>query len=383
MRASRGRKAIPLLLAVASLLPGCASQDGDSAPPDPVTTATEQTTSEETGTSTAQEGDGETIGAGTGPIAATVETDPVPHRGDAADDPAIWVHPTEPAKSTIIGTDKKGGIAVYDLEGGELQYREDGRMNNVDLRDGFPLGGESVSLVTAGNRRDDSIAVYGVDIATRTLVPVAARTISVGISTYGSCMYRSPTSGKFYYFVNSQDGEVEQWELFDDGAGRVEGKKVRSFEVGSQTEGCVADDDLGHLYVGEESEGIWKYDAEPDGGDERVLVDSTGDEGHLDADVEGLAIAYGKRGTGYLVASSQGNDSFVLYRRGGDNAYVRSFGIEEGNGIDGVDETDGIAVSTARLGPAFPRGVLVAQDGDNDDGNQNYKLVPWQVIIRR
>ena len=195
-------------------------------------------------------------------------------------------------------------------------------------------------------------------------------------------MYRSPVSGRFYYFVNSQDGEVEQWELFDDGAGRVEGKKVRSFDVGSQTEGCVADDELGHLYVGEESEGIWKYDAEPDGRDERVLVDSTGDEGHLEADVEGLAIAYGKGGAGYLVASSQGNDSFVLYRRGGDNAYVRSFEIEAGNGVDAVHETDGIAISTARLGPAFPRGVLVAQDGDNDDGNQNYKLVPWQAIIR-
>jgi 3-phytase len=382
MRVSKRRRAIPLLLALASLLPACASQDGGSAATDPATTVTQPTTSQVDVTTTSED-DGETVGGGNGPIAATVETDPVPHRGDAADDPAIWVHPTAPGESTIIGTDKKGGIAVYDLGGNELQYREDGDMNNVDLRDGFPLDGRSVSLVTAGNRDDDSIAVYGVDVATRTLVPVAARTISVGISTYGSCMYRSPDSGRFYYFVNSQDGEVEQWELFDDGAGKVEGKKVRSFDVGSQTEGCVADDDLGHLYIGEESEGIWKYDAEPDGGDRRVLVDSTGDEGHLDADVEGLAIAYGKGGAGYLVASSQGNDSFVVYRRGGDNAYVTSFGIEKGNGIDGVDETDGIEVSTARLGPAFPRGVLVAQDGKNDDGNQNYKLVPWQLIVGR
>jgi 3-phytase len=382
MRVSRRRRAIPLFLALASLLPACASQDGGSAATDPATTEMQPTTSEEDVTTTS-ESDGETVGGGSGPIAATVETDPVPHRGDAADDPAIWVHPTAPAESTIIGTDKKGGIAVYDIAGNELQYREDGDMNNVDLRDGFPLDGRSVSLVTAGNRDDDSIAVYGVDVATRTLVPVAARPISVGISTYGSCMYRSPVSGKFYYFVNSQDGEVEQWELSDNGAGRVEGTKVRSFDVGSQTEGCVADDDLGHLYIGEESEGIWKYDAEPDGGDERVLVDSTGDEGHLDADVEGLAIAYGKGGGGYLVASSQGNDSFVVYRRGGDNAYVTSFQIERSNGVDGVDETDGIEVSTARLGPAFPRGVFVAQDGTNDEGNQNYKLVPWQLIIGR
>lgn len=380
MRVLRGRRTISLLLAL-SLVTACTSQDGDSAAPDPAPTTTEETTSEEAVTTTSGGGGGEPPPAEPGTIAATVETAPVPHRGDAADDPAIWVHPGDTAKSTIIGTDKKGGIAVYDLAGSELQYRSDGDMNNVDLRDGFPLGGESISLVTAGNRDDDSIAVYRVDVATRTLVPVAA--LAVGISTYGSCMYRSPVSGKVYYFVNSQDGEVEQWELFDDGAGQVRGKRVRSFDVGSQTEGCVADDELGHFYIGEESEGIWKYGAEPQAGDERVLVDSTSRDGHLEADVEGLAIAYGKGGAGYLVASSQGNDSFAVYRRRGDNAFVLSFGIEAGNGIDAVQETDGIDVSTAKLGPAFPRGVLVAQDGENDEGNQNYKLVPWQAIIRR
>ena len=41
-------------------------------------------------------------------VTATVETEPVPHSGDSADDPAIWIHPTDPAQSTIIGTDKHG-----------------------------------------------------------------------------------------------------------------------------------------------------------------------------------------------------------------------------------------------------------------------------------
>src|SRR5262245_31952618 len=57
-----------------------------------------------------------------GSVAATVETDPVPHDGDAADDPAIWVHPTDPAKSVILGTDKRGGLALYDLAGRQIQY---------------------------------------------------------------------------------------------------------------------------------------------------------------------------------------------------------------------------------------------------------------------
>src|SRR5687768_14696287 len=53
-------------------------------------------------------------------VTASVETTPVPHSGDAADDSAVWVHPTDPALSRIIGTDKLGGIAVYDLSGRQV-----------------------------------------------------------------------------------------------------------------------------------------------------------------------------------------------------------------------------------------------------------------------
>jgi len=90
-------------------------------------------------------------------VQATVETDPVPHGGDAADDIAIWVHPADTALSTIIGTDKSGGIAVYDLAGKQLQYLSDGKMNNVDIRYGFPLGGAAIDLVGMTNRELGSV----------------------------------------------------------------------------------------------------------------------------------------------------------------------------------------------------------------------------------
>src|SRR6185295_4252797 len=165
---------------------------------------------------------------------------------------------------------------------------------------------------------------YRVNPATRQLEPVAARTITT-LTVYGSCMYHSPTSGKYYYFVNSEAGAVEQWELFDNGSGKVDAARVRAFDVGSQTEGCVADDQLGSFYIGEESRGIWKYGAEPDAGTSRTLIDSTDSGGHLTADVEGLTIAYDANGTGYLIASSQGNNTFVLYTREGANAYIKTF----------------------------------------------------------
>jgi uncharacterized membrane protein YkoI len=71
----------------------------------------------------------------------------------------------------------------------------------------------------------------------------------------------------------------------------------------------------------------------------------------------------------------------VLYERGGDNAFVGEFAIRQGDGIDGTSDTDGLDVTTAALGPRFPDGLLVVQDGDNDGSNQNYKLVDWGDVI--
>lgn len=318
--------------------------------------------------------------AATATVSATVETAPVPNGKDAADDPAIWVNPTDASKSIVIGTDKQGGLALYDLSGKQLQYLPDGKMNNVDIRTGFPLNGQKTDLVTAGNRTDNTIAIYRLKPDSRTLENVAARKITT-VEAYGACMYRSAKTGKFYYFVNSKTGGVEQWELFDNGSGKVDARKVRAFKVGNQTEGCVADDELGHLYIGEEAFGIWKYGAEPDASDTRVLVDKAGPGGNLVADVEGLTIAYGKDGSGYLIASSQGNNSYALYRREGKNEYVKSFKIVPGNGIDSVEDTDGIDVTTISLGPQFPKGLFVVQDGINDGGNQNFKFVPLHLII--
>lgn len=301
-------------------------------------------------------------------VAAAVETEPVNTGGDSADDATLWVNPSDPSQSLVIGTNKKRGLAVYDLTGKEIQFLADGQMNNVDNRD---------TLVTASNRSNNSIAIYRINAETRRLENVAAEEVKT-IEAYGSCMYKSSKTGKVYYFGTSKQGVVEQYELFDTGKG-VSAKRVRQIRVGSQLEGCVADDELGYLYVGEEDVAIWKYSAEPEAESTRKEVDRVRPGGSLVADVEGLTIAYGSDGKGYLIASSQGNSTFAIYRREGDNTYVKSFRIVAG-GIDQVTETDGIHVTTANLGPLFPKGVFIAQDGTDDKGKQNFKLVPWQLI---
>jgi 3-phytase len=175
-------------------------------------------------------------------VVATTETDPVGSIGDAADDAAVWVNAFEPSLSTVIGTDNESGLSVYDLDGTEIQHLPDGKLNNVDIRYRFPLAGQEVALVTAGERSANLLAVYRVDPVTRELEDAAARRIVLGIAMNGCCMYRSPVGDEFYFFGNSKAGEVEQWRLFDDGAGMVDAELVRSFDVGGQVEGCAADD---------------------------------------------------------------------------------------------------------------------------------------------
>ncbi len=314
---------------------------------------------------------------------ASVETQPVVSSGDAADDPAIWVHPNDPAKSLIIGTDKDAGLGVYDLDGTQVQFLEDGELNNVDVRYGFSFGDATRDIVVAGNRTDNTMVIYFVDAETGRLgaAPVQSP-VSLGFEVYGSCLYRSPKDGAFYAFFNSKEGMVQQW-LLGASDGFVTATLARTFHVGGQTEGCVADDDLGVVYVGEENIGIWRYPAEPVERDEdewRSLVDTTAGGGRLTADVEGLALIYTGDKTGYLIASSQGSDEFVVYRREGANEYVLSFGVGDGDGIDRVTGTDGIDVVASNLGPRFPAGLFVAQDDEDDSGTQNFKLVSWSAI---
>jgi len=320
-------------------------------------------------------------------VSATVETKPVSARGDAADDPAIWIHPHNPAESTIIGTQKdSGGLRIYDLAGQEIQYLPDGNMNNVDLRYGFPLGDENVAIVAASNRSNNSIAIYKVNPDTRQLEDVTARTLSVGIEKiYGLCMYHSTLFGKYYVFVNNKSGDVEQREIFANDNGLVEASFVRRLKVNSSVEGCVADDVLGNFYLGEEKVGIWKFKAEPDGGNEGHLIDKIEKNGgNIIPEVEGLTIFYINETEGYLIASNQSDDSFTVYNRALNNKFLGRFSIITNNelNIDAVSYTDGIDVVNMPLNETFPNGVFVAHDNSNTNPskNQNFKLVPWESI---
>ena len=318
-------------------------------------------------------------------VVAVAETAPVGSPGDAADDPAIWADPSNPANSLVIGTDKKAGLNLYDMQGQVIQHLPDGKMNNVDLREGFMLDGQPVVLVTASDRTNKAVAISRLDTGARRLVNVADGVQPTGQGDpYGQCMYRSARTGKTYVFINDSNGEKRQWELVDAGNGKVRAVRVRDFAFSSQVEGCVADDASGFLFVAEEDVGLWRLSAEPDGGSAMTMVARISENPALKDDMEGVGLYDLGDGRGYLVASSQGNDSYAVFRREGDQAYLGSFIVvaDGARGIDGVSETDGLDVTSRNLGPGFEYGAMVAQDGRNvlPGENQNFKYVPWKSI---
>jgi 3-phytase len=81
--------------------------------------------------------------------------------------------------------------------------------------------------------------------------------------------------------------------------------------------------------------------------------------------------------------------SFVVFRRDGGNSSLGSFSVPANPdaGIDAVQECDGADVTNVAL-PGYPDGLLITQDGYNDDLDNldastpatNFKLTSWERV---
>lgn len=336
--------------------------------------------------------------------------------GDA-DDPAIWVHPTNPEQSLVIASLKEGGLEVYDLSGNVVQSLEpEGvRYNNVDLVYNFSLAGNTVDIAVASDRYKDNLAIFSIDASAGELTDITATDNALiftpksessdeTTTAYGLSLYQTPDAT--YAFVSRREtGDMAQLELRDNGEGQVTYSTVRTFslpvpeggELGdAQIEGMVVDTDTGVLYLGQENVGVWKVSANPESEETPTLMQGVGEI--LQADVEGLTIYYGEGSEGYLLVSSQGDNTFAVFTRT-DNAYLGSFQIGDGvddmgGEIDGSQECDGAHVINVPLGSQFSQGLLVVQDGNNlpevmieDDGEMenastSFKYVPWESVAK-
>lgn len=309
-------------------------------------------------------------------VRAVAETAPVATaNADAADDPAIWRNAGDPAKSLIVGTDKKAGLYVYGLDGKVLGFADAGRLNNVDLID----QGER-ALVVASDRSDPArsrLALFSLRFDDPVLRPLGSVESGPG-EAYGVCLQRKPAEdGTVIAYAAIKDGSVREISIRRGADGGFAGSMGREWRLAGQVEGCVTSPRTGDLYVGEEDAGIWRIRTGQAGAQAEKFA-SVGAESGLVPDVEGLAFAAHAEGPDYLIASSQGDNAYALFDAE-SGALLGRFRIVDG-AVDGTSETDGIELALGSFGPSYPDGLFVAQDGDNPGAAQNFKLVSWRDV---
>ncbi|MGI0015016.1 MAG: phytase [Nitrososphaera sp.] len=316
---------------------------------------------------------------------------------DDADDPAIWIHPTDPSKSLIIGTDKgkvDRGFYVWNLRGEQIQYVALARPNNVDVRYGMKLGNRLVDIAVTNVRHSKEIKIFAINPADGILTDI---TTDAGIKTpeldepYGLCLYQRPSDGAIFVIESSDDellGEsansLHQYRLLDDGYGKVKGVYVRTFgqnTIDSAAEKLVADDELGFVYAADEGTAIRKYYADPDQGNNEEIAAFGFDDGIL-GDREGLAIYRSDSKTGYLLVSNQEKgtefSSIKVYRREGDDGNPHQHSLLATINTMGSADTDGLDVTSRPALPEFPYGFLVKHDAPG----RCFKLYSWKEIAK-
>ncbi|MEW2174853.1 phytase [Streptomyces sp. NPDC005406] len=325
---------------------------------------------------------------------------------------------------------------------------EPGRYNNVDLLSGLKIKGNRTDIAVVSDRGRDRLRIYGIDRhhpdapLTDLTDPAAPRVFSATEAdvddqqtAYGLATWRNAANGRYYALASQRHTTgLALMELTATATGTVTYHRIRtlalpsSFDIGNgtswtpcdepgrtpQVEGMVVDAERGVLYAAQEDVGIWRMRADLTGSPRMVdkvrefgipgTYDPVADEctagadpgvggERITADVEGLTIYREDDGEGYLLASSQGDNTFVAYEREGDNDYVGNFRVAPAAGagaIDGSEECDGAAVLNAPLGDAYPNGLLVVHDGFNapdvtgEDGevrtDTNFKFVDWDDV---
>ncbi|MEM1389613.1 MAG: phytase [Pseudomonadota bacterium] len=303
-------------------------------------------------------------------VAPTTETAPIIGVGDRADDPAIWVSDRSDQASLILGTNKDEGLHVYSLAGEELQFLDVGAINNVDIRDRYAV---------ASNDEVGALSWFIISRNEAEPVQHIGNTPVESIEPYGVCLGRD--SDGLIAAITYKTGLVEFWRAALSDNADISASLVSTLQLPSQLEGCVFDETQDLIFIGEETFGLYAYSYR-DTAAEPYVVDSIAASNGLVADVEGVSIYYADGG-GYIVASAQEADRFVVYDRLPPHAPRGIFRISESpdGSIDDVTHTDGLDLVSAPL-PEYPNGLLVVQDDGNPRSgvDQNFKLVDWRVV---
>ena len=372
------------------------------------------------------------------------ETPAIDTKGDAADDPAIWINKEFPALSIIFATDKRSGIYAYDLRGKKITFSPAGNINNVDLRtlklDYTTDNGvekKDYTFLFGSNRSLNTIDLWiffdeGINKSMRNRANLRYSNFSINekpdfrikseSNIYGICAGVHPKYGLIAFVTEDQGSNVEVYYLAANGL-----ELLATLDNGGESEGCVFDDENLTLFISEENlRGnlkAHKFDEDFNLIGEPLFIDSR--EGNIVGDPEGVTVYKTDKNKGFIILSSQGDSKFNIYNRQQPYEFIKSFKISSTKDIDGVSDTDGIDAVSVNLNCDFdferstddnsksrieekeennefwlnvlakdnikdkcddyPNGILVVQDGYNYLGdkkeNQNFKLISFKEIL--
>ncbi|MEV0398356.1 phytase [Polymorphospora rubra] len=320
-----------------------------------------------------------------------------------------------------------------------------GRYNNVDIAYDVRLAGRTVDVAVVSDRYNDQLRFFAIDpagSAARTpLVEVTAAdqrflfnpdraAVDEEHTAYGLAVWQ-PRRGETYAVVTQEGTTALATVRIVEVGGKLGYTDIRktvlpaSFPLpdGStwfpceepgilpQFEGVAVDQRSGVLYAAQEDVGLWRLQLPLGSGGRPELVDRVTDFGihdvydeateecvpvdpdakgyggtRLTADVEGVDIYYGPGATGYLIVSSQGDDTFAVYDLHGRNRPQGSFRIRGVRGADDINGSDGLAVTNRPVG-GYRHGLLVTHDEpetgpdvDADRDATNFSYVSWGEI---
>ena len=303
------------------------------------------------------------------PVRPRVVSEPVPND---ADDPAIWIHPADPARSLVLGTDKHtdGGLYAFDLAG-KIVARVSplARPNNVDVLRGVRLGAGEVDVAVVTEREAGRLRVFRLP----DLVPLDGGGLPVmdgdpARAPMGVAGYRRAKDGATFVFVGGKSGPavgyLVQYRLVEETPGTLRAIPVRAFGAYSgrkEIEAIAVDPAREWVFYSDEGFGVRKYAADPDAPAPQVELAVLGAAGFA-GDHEGIAIHPGEFTEGAIVVSNQQAWTFRVFAADGPAGRPHEHRLL-GSVRLSTRETDGCEVSGVPL-PGFPGGLFVAMSDD-------------------
>ena len=317
-------------------------------------------------------------------VAPVVVTDSVKKDSD---DPAVWINPSDPAKSLIIGTDKDqdGALYVFDLKGKVQEkkvIRGLQRPNNVDVEYGLKLKGVLTDIAVTTERFTHQLRIYSLpDMhpVDKGGIPVFENETGEGFrDLMGIALYKN-SEGTIYAIVGRKTGPTDgnylwQYLLSDDGTGNVKATLVRKFGQYSgkkEIESIAVDDELGYVYYSDEGVGVRKYYADPSKGNEQLaLFATTG----FTEDHEGISIYRLSKTKGYILVSDQGADQFHIFMREGTKQNPHEHTLLKVVKVK-AHQSDGSETVAVPFNNVFRKGLFIAMSDD-----RTFHLYRWEDI---